>query len=50
MSRLNQLLNRNKQVNDKFGIDNAGAGDVNSAAQNNNAAPEVRKEREVSLK
>lgn len=51
MSRLNQLLNRNKQVNDRYGIDNVvGGADAKSATQNNNvAAPEVRPEREVSL-
>lgn len=49
MSRLTQLLNRNKQVNDRYGIDNmTGSTDVKSSMQNNNvAAPEVRTEREV---
>lgn len=50
MSRLNQLLNKNKQVNDRYGMDNVqGSGDVKSTAQNNNVVtPEVRPEREVS--
>lgn len=49
MSRLNQLLNKNKQVNDRYGMDNVqGGADVKSTAQNNNlATPEVRTEREV---
>lgn len=51
MSRLNQLLNKNKQVNDRYGIDNDMASATAKAAvtQNNNvAAPELRTEREVS--
>ncbi|XP_037049831.1 protein mini spindles isoform X3 [Bradysia coprophila] len=48
MSRLNQLLNKNKQVNDRYGIDNdMNSATVKMAAQNNNvAAPEFRTERE----
>lgn len=51
MSRLNQLLNKNKQVNDRYGIDNVmGAVDVKTTVQNNNVvSAEVRTEREVSL-
>jgi len=47
MSRLNQLLNRNKQVNDRYGIDNANAPDVKVVVHNNNVvSAEVRAERE----
>lgn len=51
MSRLNQLLNRNKQVNDRYGIDNVMSSvDGKAAQQNNNVvSPEVRTEREVSF-
>lgn len=51
MSRLNQLLNKNKQVNDRYGIDNeTGGAAVKSATQNNNVVtPEFRPEREVGL-
>lgn len=50
MSRLNQLLNKNKQVNERYGVDNAGSVDVKSTTQNNNvAAPDVRTEREVRV-
>lgn len=50
MSRLNQLLNRNKQVNDRYGIDNVmGAVDAKTTVQNNNVVSAERTEREVSL-
>ncbi|KAJ6636203.1 Protein mini spindles [Pseudolycoriella hygida] len=47
MSRLNQLLNRSKQVNDRHGINNATSNvDGKSATQNNNVTPTDVRERE----
>lgn len=50
MSRLNQWLNRNKQVNDKYGNNNVmNTVEVKTTAQNNNVVTtEVRSDREVS--